>query len=168
MILALAVSAFVGSQWVKTEIASRQQHSAPPIVEKHVISSSYEERLGPTPEVGFIVDRARALHVSDAQLASLKALASEWRKLYGSKIAQANEAAAKTGAYLANAKGGSRTPVAQVQSAAAPVIALSGEISSARRGYWNRAVSILKPEQVKPLQTMRENEWAAKTKAIRR
>ena len=165
IILALAISAFIGARYIKTEIAARRQPSAPPIVERQVISSSYDEKSGPTPEVSFIIDRAGKLHVTDAQLARLKALQQRWRKYYGPKIAQANQAAAKTNEYLADAKGNPRTPAAQIRSAAAPVIALSGEISAARRSYWGQAVNILTAGQRKTLQAEREAAWARKTKA---
>ena len=165
LVIALAISALIGSQWIRTEIAARRQPSAPPIIERQIISSSYDEKSGPTPEVGFIIDRARKLHITDAQLARLKALQKKWRKYYGPKIAQANQAAAKTNEYLADAKGNSRTPAAQIQGAAAPVIALSGEISAARRSYWGQAVNILTAGQRKALQAEREAAWARRTKA---
>lgn len=135
------------------------------MVERQVISSSFEEKSGPTPEVSFIIDRAGKLHLASAQLAQLKALRAEWQKFYGPKIAAANQAADKTSDYLAEAKDKSRTPVAQIQNAAAPVIALSGEISSARRSYWDRAVKILTPQQRKALQADREADWVARMKA---
>lgn len=160
IVVALAVSALIGSQWIKTEMAARQQRSAPPIVERQVISSSYEEKSGPTPEVSFIIERADKLHITNSQLAHLETLRAEWRKFYGHKMADANQAADRTSKYLADARNKSRTPVAQIQNAAAPVIALSGEISSARRSYWDRAISILSPEQRKALQAEREAVWA--------
>lgn|GEM_PF-1848552 len=168
IVLALAISALIGSQWIKTEVAARRQTPAPPIVERQVISSSYEEKSGPTPEVGFIIDRAAKLHITDSQLTHLKAMCAQWRKFYGPKIVAANRAAEKTNSYLAGAQGRQRTPVAQIQNAAAPVIALSGEISSARRSYWDRAIKILTPEQRKELQSEREADWAARQEALAR
>lgn len=114
--------------------------------------------------MSFIIDRAEKLHISTPQLARLKALQLKWQKYYGPKIAQANQAAAKTNEYLADTKRNSRTPVARIQNAAAPVIALSGEISAARRGYWNQAVSILTPAQRKAIQAEREAAWALSSK----
>ena len=166
LVIALAISAFVGSQWIKNEIAARRQPSAPPIVERQVISSSIDEKSGPTPEVGFIIDRAGTLNLSDAQLARLRALKQKWQNYYGPKIAEANKAAAQTRQYLTDAKGNPRTPVAQIQSAAGPVIALSGEISAARGSYWSHAAKILTPDQRKALQTAREAAWAKKTRAL--
>lgn len=166
IILALAISALIGARYVATEIAARRQSSAPPIIERRVISSSYEEKSGPTPEVSFVIDRAGKLNVTAAQMARLKALQQKWQKHSGPKIAQANEAAARTNEYMTDAKGNRRTPVAQIQSAAAPVIALSGEISAARRSYWSQAVSILNPAQRKALQAEREAAWAQRTRAL--
>jgi hypothetical protein len=164
IVIALAISALIGSQWIRTEIAARRQRSAPPIVERQVISSSYEETSGPTPEVSFILDRAGKLHLTHAQLTRLAALQSKWQKFYAPKIAAANRAAENTNKYLA--KHGSRTPVAQIQDAAGPVIALSGEISSARRSYWDQAVRFLDPGQRVMIQREREADWAAKKAAL--
>ena len=161
VVIALAISGFIGSQWIRTEVSQRRQRSVPPIVERQVISSTHQEKSGPTPEVSFIIDRAASLHITDDQLVQLKVLHSEWQRLYGPKIAAANEAAAGTGKYLEGAERKPRVPVAQIQKAAGRVIALSGEISSARRTYWNRAIRILNAQQRKALQTEREATWAA-------
>lgn len=166
IVLALAISALIGARYISAELAARRQPSAPPIIERQVISSSQEEKSGPTPEVSFIIDRAEKLHITAAQLPRLKALQLKWQKYYGPKIAQANQAAAKTNEYLADTKRNLHTPVAQIQNAAAPVITLSGEISAARRSYWNQAVSILTPAQRKTIQAEREAAWAKKTKAL--
>ncbi|MHB9037385.1 MAG: hypothetical protein ACYC64_12025 [Armatimonadota bacterium] len=162
IVLALAISALLGARYIKTEMASRQQPSAPPIVERQVISSSYEEKSGPTPEVSFIIDRTEKIHLTDAQLVGLKALQSKWQKFYGPKIAQARLAAVKTDEYLAGTKSRSRTPIAQIQSEAGSLINLSGEISAARRSYWNHAVSCLTKKQRSILQQEREADWAAR------
>ena len=73
------MSALVGSQWIKTEIVSHPRPSAPPIVESQVVSSSYENQSGPVPEVSFIINHAWKLHLTAAQLASLKALEQKWQ-----------------------------------------------------------------------------------------
>lgn len=160
IVLALAVSALIGSQWIKAEVAARRQPSAPPIIERQVVSSSYEEKSGPTPDVGFIVTRANKLHITAVQITQLKALNVKWQRFYAPRMNAANQAASRTNKYLDAAKNHSRTPVAQIQDAAAPVIALSREISSARRSYWDQATKILTPEQRKVLQTEREADWA--------
>ena len=116
--------------------------------------------------MSFIIDRGDKLDLTDAQLARLRTLQQKWQKYYGPKIAQADQAAVKTKKYLTDAKANTRTPVAQIQDAAAPVIALSGEISSARRNYWDQAVNILISSQRKHLQAEREAAWAEKTKAL--
>lgn len=166
IVLALALSAFIGAKYINAEIAMRKQPSAPPIVERQIVSSSYEEKSGPTPEVSFIIDRAAKLHITDAQLAGLKALDSKWEKFVSPKMAQAKQAAAKTNEYLAGAENNRRTPVAQIQHAAAPLVAVSGEISSARRNYWSQATNILTPEQRKALQLEREADWALRMKSL--
>jgi len=166
IILALAISALIGAHYIKAEIAARQQANARPIVERQIVTSSYDEKAGPTPEVSFITDRAERLHLTDAQLAGLKTLQSKWQKYYAPKMAQANQAAARTSDYMANAKDNRRTPIAQIQSAAAPVIALSGEISAARISYWDRAAKLLTAKQRRALQAEREKAWAAKAKGL--
>jgi hypothetical protein len=166
IVIALAVSALIGSQYIETETNMRQQHSAPPIVERQVISSSADERSGPTPDAAFIIKRADKLHLSQDQVARLNVVESKWQAFYAPKIAQANQAAAQTNHYLSDAKDRSRTPVAQIRNAAAPVIALSGEISAARRSYWDQATKILTPDQGKALQAEREADWAARMKPL--
>lgn len=166
IVIAPAVSALIVSQYIKTESAMRQQRSAPPIVERQVISPSADERFGPTPDVAFVIKYADKLHLSQAQIARLEGLESKWQAFYGPKIAQANQAAAKTNEYLSDGKDRPRAPVAQIQNAAAPVIALSGEISSARRNYWDQATKILTPEQRKTLQAQREADWSRRVKSM--
>lgn len=165
IILALAASAFIASGWVKTEMATRRQHSAPPIIERQVISSAYEEKSGPTPEIKFIIDRSGKIGLTDAQLSKLRVLQSQWHTYYDPKIAQANQAAEKTREYLNDAKGRSRTPIPQIQSEAGGLIALSAEISTARRSYWSRAVNVLTPIQRDIVQSEREADWAARIRA---
>lgn len=160
LVIALAVSALIGSQWIRAQITQRQQPSAPPIAKRQIISSSYEEKLGPTPELKFIIERRKKLHLTDLQAVMLMALQSKWIKIYGPKIAQANQAAAKTQKYLDNSKGHSRTPAAQIQTEAAPLIALSREISSARRTYWSEATRLLNSDQRGILKKEREADWA--------
>jgi hypothetical protein len=166
IVIALAISALVGSHWIKMEMAARQQKSTPPIVERQVISSSYEDKSGPTPDAGFIIDRAGELHLTDAQLTRIEKLRGEWRRFYGPKIAEANHAADKTNKYLADAESRSRTAVVQIQDAAAPVIVLSGEISAARRSYWDQAVRMLVPAQRKALEAERRTAWASRMKRL--
>ena len=161
-IMALAISALLGAQWVRTQTAARPEANTPPIVERQIISASYDEKLGPTPEVSFIVDRAGKLRLTKAQLAGLVALHSKWQNVYSSKMADANRSAEQVGKCIADKSGGARTPVAQIQDAAAPVVALSGEISSARQSYWDQAVSLLDRHQRSDLQTEREADWSAK------
>ncbi len=166
IVIALAVSALIGSQYIESETAARQRNSAPPIVEQQIITSSYEEKSGPTPELSYIIDQAEELRITSSQLAQLKKLQAEWQQFYGPKIAQAHKAASEADKYLSDVRDQSRTPVSQISSAAEPVITLSGEISSARRSYWDRAVKILTQEQQKLLQTRREADWAAKKDAL--
>jgi len=166
IIIALAVSAFIGARYIQTRTAARRQANVPPIVERQIISSSAEEKSGPTPDVSFVIKRAGMLHLSHDQVARLRIIESKWQAFYAPKIAQANQAAAKANGYLSDAKDRPRTPVAQIQNAAAPVIALSGEISAARRSYWDQAAKILTPDQRKALQAEREADWAERMKQL--
>lgn len=163
IVIALAVSAFVGSQWAKAGI---EQKTTSPIMERRMISSTSDGISGPTPDVGFIIRHARKLHVSKSQAARLQALQTKWVTFYGPRMASANKAVDKTNEYLSEAKGHSRTPVTQIQGAAEPVIAVSGEISSVRCSYWDRAISILSSDQRKMLQAEREADWAARSKGM--
>lgn len=162
LIAALILSLFIGYNWYRSETQKREMNDMPPIVERQVLSSLEQEKLGLTPEVIFLIERRDKLGLSDTQTAELKALQAEWKKLYGPKIAEANKAAAKTGEYLAGARYKSRTPSAHIQSEAAPLILLSREISSARNRYWDEAMQILTPRQRIKAQKEREIQWAAR------
>jgi hypothetical protein len=166
LIIALILSALLAANWIKTERQARQQPSAPPIVERQVVSSSSDEKAGPTPEVRFILDRAEKVGLTTAQVAKLQKLQSDWTRFSEPKLAQANEAAAKTGSYLNESKGQKRTPTAHIEDQARPLMALSGEISSARRNYWNLAMKVLEPSQREAVRKEREADWAAKQKAL--
>lgn len=164
LIIALALSIFIGAKWFSTEKQMRAVDSAPPMVERHTVSLSGEENAGPTPEVGFILDRAEKLGLTADQIAEVRRLSSDWKKTYGPRIAEANAAATKAQEYLANAKGNRSTPVAHIQVEAGSLIALSREISAARRSYWDRAVNILTAGQRKTLQNEREKAWIARNR----
>lgn len=167
IVIALAISALVGSQWIKTE-TGKKSNAAAPILERRTISSSYDGKSGPTPGIDFIIDRAAMLRLRPEQIAQIKKLHAEWNKRYEPKLALARQAAEEASKELDEAKGNRRTPVTRIEESAAPVIALSGEISAARRDYWNRAVSILDPHQRESLQAEREADWTAKLRASRR
>lgn len=159
LILALIISTFIGIKWIDTQRQAGKQTPIPPIVESQIVSSSYEGKVGPTPEIKFAIDRASKLGLSRDQLARLNKLQSDWEKFYGPKIAEANKAAQQTSDYLADAKKHRRTPVAQIQNEAGAVIALSAEISSAHRSYWDRTMQTLTPEQRVLIQKEREAAW---------
>jgi hypothetical protein len=168
LIIALAISvAIIGMKYVKMEKQAAAQRSTPPIIERHAILSTAEEKSGLTPEVKFIIDRSRKIGLSNAQLSELHRLQSEWEKLYRPKLEQANKAASKANEYLSGAEDQRRTPVAHIQDRARPLVTLSGEVSAARRRYWDRAVETLTPDQRKTIQTEREIAWAAKTNTKR-
>ena len=166
VVLALALSALIASQWIKTEIVNRRQPSAPPIVESQVLSYPAEEKLGPTPEVGFVIENAVILHLSSAQLARLRSLQSEWERYSKPKMAQARQAAAGANEYLNSVKSKPRTSMAQIQDKAASLVALSREISEVRRSTWERAVKVLTPEQSRALENQRQAAWSKRKKAL--
>lgn len=162
LVVALVLSVFVGVKWFGAETQMRQVRSGPPIVERQLVTSSFEEKSGPTPELKFVFERREKLGLSADQVGKLEKLRAEWEKVYRPKIEEANAAAEKAGGYLQDTHGNRSTPVAHIQKEAGPMIALSGEISAARRSYWSRAVSLLSSEQRSVLQREREADWAAK------
>ncbi len=165
LIIAIILSIVVGYRYVGVQRQIAMQRPQPPIVERQLVYSDSAQRIGPTPEIGFIIARRDRLGISAEQVRKLTKIQLDWRKYYGPKIAQANAAAQKTGRYLADAKGNKRTPVAQIENEASAVVALSGEIASARRSYWDQAEKILTPAQRATLENQREADWKAKTKA---
>lgn len=161
-IIALAIAALLGARWLKTETARRQQSNLPPVIERRVISSSVDEKRGPTPEVSFIIERANKLSLNARQFSRLQGLQSEWKKYHDAKIAEAKGAMENVDEYMDRAKGKQRVPVAQIEREAAPVIAISGEISAVRQRYWSQALNVLTPAQTKQIQKEREEAWSAK------
>ena len=151
----------VGYKYLQVQKQIDSQERQPPIIERPLITSS-AEKLGPTPEVSFIIDRRAKLGLRDDQVKKLRQIDSDWQRIYSPKLDEAKAAAEKANSYLSDAKGSRKTPVAQIQNEARPMIALSGEISSARREYWEKAVKLLTPEQQTALQKEREADWAAK------
>ncbi len=166
LIAALILSIVVGCKYAQVQAQVRERKQVPPIIERQVISSNYEEKAGPTPEVRFIISHKGKLGLNSSEIIKLKKLQSDWDRFYQPKIAEANAAADRTNRYLSDAKSNRRTPVAQIQDEAGPMIELSREISTARRDCWNRAIKILTPAQRTVLQKEREADWAAKLKAI--
>ncbi|MHB1462453.1 MAG: hypothetical protein ACYC1M_14295 [Armatimonadota bacterium] len=167
IVIALAISALIGSQYIKTGMANRSVNQASPIIERSVISSSYEDGSGPTPEVSYIITRSVAIKLTSAQKERLSTLQSEWEGLYAPKLAAANRAADDARKYLADAKFKTRVPVQQIEEQAGSVIALSREISSARRHYWDKAMRILDAQQRLTIQRERDSDWKKKKDALR-
>lgn len=162
LLLALAISMLIGSQWIKSEMKAKQQAAAPPIIERQLVTSSQEEKTGLIPEVSFITDRKDKIRLTHDQLTRLQKLQAEWKAYSTPKIAQAREAAAKAESYLSDTKTHTRTPTAQIQDQAAPLIALSGELASARRSYWEQAMKVLTSKQRIIVQKEREKNWEAR------
>ena len=156
LILALAISAFLGAKWINTKINTPVQQ---PIIEKQTISSSYEEKLGPTPTINFILDNNNKIKLSNSQIAKLKLLDMEWNKYYNLRIVEAKKAASKTSAYLSGSNNKTRTPIAIIQQEAAPLISISSEISKKRHDYWKKAILILDLKQRNLLDKEREASW---------
>lgn len=163
LIIALGLSTALVSLTYKQ---TKKQPAGPPIIEHHIIISSDAEKLGPTPEVTFILDHAKDLVLTKDQLSRIKKLDSDWKKFSEPKLAQANEAALKTNAYLADSKANRKTPIAQIQDNARPIIELSGEISACRHRLWDQAMKLLTPEQRKVVQTKRQELWTERMKRL--
>jgi hypothetical protein len=164
VIIALILAVIIGGNSIKSEMQRRQASKMPPIVERQIVSSG-QDRLGPVPEVKFLIDRQKPLGLSEAQTVKLEKLQSAWEKYSVPRMKKANEAAKHLNDYMSRAEDNKQTPAVQVQNEAAPVVAISGEISSQRRAYWSQAVQVLSPEQRKLADTEREKDYAAKRKA---
>ena len=161
ILFALILAAIVGSSAIKSEMQRRQAaRSGPPIVERQIVSSDIE-KLGPVPEVSFLIDRRDKLGLSESQLRSLRKLQFAWQKFYFPKMKVANAAVRQAADYMSGAEKNRQTPTAQIQREAAPVVAISGEISAVRRQYWARATALLAPAQRLIAAREREADYAA-------
>ncbi len=168
VIIAAILSVVVWSQWGKNESTARQSKPQPPIIERHIVTSPEETAAGPVPDLKFILDRDEFLKLSSAQRNQITKLHQDWLNRYGPKIAAANQAAKTTRDYLQQNQARSRVPVAQVQNEAAPLVALSGEISAARKSYWNNATSILSSTQRDMLHIARIADWSSRMSRMRK
>ncbi|MDO8684973.1 MAG: hypothetical protein Q7N50_16025 [Armatimonadota bacterium] len=89
-----------------------------------------------------------------------------WEKLYTQKIKEANKSAEHVGEYLSGAEQNRSAPVPQIQDQAAPLVALSAEISAARHRYWAKAMQMLTSEQRRIVTKERETDYAVRQKAL--
>ena len=166
ILIALALAVIIGANVTRT--ARQRRHaprSAPPIIEGRVISSDFD-KAGPVPEVGFLIDRREKLRLSDRQTESLRKLQAEWGRFYQPKLREAKAASRQMTGYLSRSRTNGRTPVQQIEERAAPVVAVSREISATRRQYWDRAMKLLTPEQRRIAAKEREADYAAKRRAL--
>lgn len=160
IVIALILAVILGGNTVKQNMAQRHAPSGPPIVERHLVTSSVEQ-LGPTPEIDFILVRRETLGLTNEQMAKLNKLQSEWKYYYEPKMAEANAAARQLQGNLARTRGNGSIPTAQIQKDAGPMIAISAEISAKRREYWGRAMQVLSPEQRETVATERKARQTA-------
>lgn len=165
LIIALILAVLIAANWYRGEMRMRKAKSGPPIVERQITSSDLDPQMGPAPQVSFLLERRGKLKLTHEQMRELESIQNEWKKLYGPKIAEANRVAEEAGRYLESSKRKGRTPTAQIQDRAAELIALSREISTARRRYWDRAMSALTVEQRKLVNEQRESLWSRRSAA---
>ena len=158
LLVALAAAIVVVAWMAKQRI--RETPAGPPVIERRVISIP-GAAPGPVPEVKFLIDRSRRLALTARQVGALTDLQAEWEKLYYPKMKEANAAARRVDAYLSRAARNRKTPVAQIQKEAAPLIGLSSEIAAARSRYWGRAVALLTAEQRREADRIRKTQRSA-------
>lgn len=163
IVIALAISALLAAQYIKTETAKQNAYKSAPIVEQSV----YQDPSGPTPDVSYIIIRSGSLKLTVTQQTRLAALQAEWNTMYAPKLEAADRAAEDARKYLSSVHGKARIPVSQIEDQAGSVIALSREISSARIRYWDKALQILNSHQRSVLKRDRETDWSKKMDALR-
>jgi hypothetical protein len=162
--IAILVAVIVGGNAIKSQLASRQASSGPIIENRTVVGGSNQS--GPAPEVKFLLDHRASLRLTPQQVQRLTAMQLDWDRTYGPKLKDARAAAGKLRDYLGKSRNNQRTPIAQIQKEAEPLIAASAEITRAKRHYWSRAMTVLTPEQRKAAMSARKKNFSAKLKAI--
>lgn len=162
LIIAFVLALFFGTRWMIQERETRQSTSnGPPIIERPIVSTP-EEKLGPIPEVGFLLEHKDTLGLSPAQVSQIDTLQSEWERYSRPKQHQAEVEAQAAQKYLKKTQNNRRTPAAQIEDQAHGIIVLSRELSTARLRFWDRAFRLLTPEQQKLVYQEREAAWASR------
>lgn len=126
-------------------IANHRTTSAPPIVERQVLGARTDTVSAPAYEISVILGHAKDLRLSDSQSSSLKKLQAEWIAISKPLTEEMNRSAADFDEFMARANG--RATLSEVQSHAGPVSEASRQVASVRRGYWQRALRVLDPQQ---------------------
>jgi Spy/CpxP family protein refolding chaperone len=145
LVIAVVLAVILGGNAIKNDFAQRSSNSRP-IIENRIVGGS-RDSAGPTPNIKFLIDHRDKLGLTQHQIAAITNLNQEWESTYGPKLKAAKAQAGKLKDFLAKSASNKRTPVAGIQQEAAPYVALSSEISAARREYWARAMSLLTPKQ---------------------
>ena len=143
ILIALILAVQVGAR-------NRKAASAPPIIEHQVIGGEIAKDRTPAHEIGYILDRAKKLALTDGQCNSLRRLKAEWKSKSGPLTDQMNRAALQFERFMANAKG--KASLRDIQAQAAPTSELSRQVSALRRIYWQKALQVLDADQRKTLQ----------------
>jgi hypothetical protein len=118
--------------------------------------------VGPTPEVGWLLERREALGLSDSQVRQLEKLKQEWEKATAEDRAAVEQAAAEFQRYMdsrtsSGLRGGRVRPQDLTQQAEV-VSALSGRLAAARQDFWERAMKVLTPAQRERVDKVRRSE----------
>jgi hypothetical protein len=163
LIIALLVALFIVVRWLQSERTAQQQSILPPIVEKPLVIPE-QEKLGPTPEVNFILQHKLALKLTASQIQQLGKLQDQWQRFSAPKQQQLKRSAQATEKYLQGAQNQHRTPAAQIEDQAKDVIVLSRELSSERQRLWSRALTVLTLTQQKAVNQERIKAWTASHK----
>jgi hypothetical protein len=121
--------------------------SRPPIIERQVIGRQGTSELARS--VGYVIDHAEQLKLSERQLASLKNLEGEWETRSAPLQSELNRAASEFERFMKQAEG--KVTAQEIQARGAEVSELSRQMASLRRVYWQKALQMLDEEQRKTI-----------------
>jgi Spy/CpxP family protein refolding chaperone len=139
LLMAVALSVYIAAQ------RGLFTKPRPPVVE-HVGPEASD--TPPAAEISFLLDRADQLHLTDAQRARLRALHDQWARATADQRAALDREQKELDRFMKSAqKVGKPTPLSEIQRRAGPISELSGQLASARRDYWERAMHVLDPDQ---------------------
>ncbi|HEY3298137.1 MAG TPA: hypothetical protein VGK34_05715 [Armatimonadota bacterium] len=145
-------------QWVITN--RKSSDTGRPIIERQVIAVPKTRGEVRVPEIGFVLQNREQLKLSAAQVSDLRKLEVEWNEKSKPLNDLMNRAASDFQSYMKSA--GSKVAMKDIQSHAAPVSELSGQISSLRRVYWEKAIIVLDGKQRRAVEGLFSREVVPK------
>lgn len=119
----------------------------PPLIEHQVSSLSPKGEGFLVPEISWILQHPKELHLTPKQKQNLEALAQEWVIATKNQRENLQQASAEFEAFMKEQKG-RRIPLSEIRKRAESLSLLSADLSAERRRYWAKAKTFLTSQQI--------------------